>query len=170
MQPQPCFSPTDEAGRELARHGSDAFPVGCYLDDLSPGRCPGTGMRNWSFCRWQTGSVQLSAAGLQLTLGPGEGAFLNSGVTHREARLGDGACVVPNLVFLPRLVWRRGGQRVLAELPAAAAGRPAPCLCAAATGRRVAERGPCRLCRRLGRRWTGLRPDMSSGCGPLCPR
>lgn len=110
MQPQPCFSPTDEAGRELARHGSDAFPVGCYLDDLSPGPVPWHWHEELELLQVQTGSMQLSAAGLQLTLGPGEGAFLNSGVTHRVARLGDGACVVPNLVFLPRLVGGGAGS------------------------------------------------------------
>jgi len=40
-----CDTTTDAAGRELTAHGTAAFPIACYHDDLAAE--PGTGTRKW---------------------------------------------------------------------------------------------------------------------------
>ena len=47
MALSPCCTELDENGRELNAHGTAAFPVACYHDQLEIDPVPCTGMRIW---------------------------------------------------------------------------------------------------------------------------
>ena len=43
-----CNTETDSAGRELTVHGTAAFPIACYHDDLEAAPVPWHCMRSWN--------------------------------------------------------------------------------------------------------------------------
>ena len=99
-----CAVKTGPEGRELAAHGTAAFPVACYDLDLS---------RESVYWHWHEeleavfvakGSAVLGAGGECLRLEAGQGIFINSGAVH-EARAGEaGESCLCSMVFHPRLI------------------------------------------------------------------
>ena len=124
-----CNTETDSAGRELTVHGTAAFPIACYHDDLEAAPVPWHWHEELELLIASEGGVLAAAAGEKYTLAEGDGLFINAGVLHADWPLAVGRCRLHSVVFHPRLV---GGspdsvfwQKYLT--PAA----PAPC-CAAA--------------------------------------
>lgn len=96
---------TDEAGKELTRHGTEAFPLGFYVEDV------------WKFdfhCvdwHWhpevecvyvQEGSVRVFAGSSSFLLDSGTGAFINTQVIHSFRA--ENSVLMPNFVFHTDLI------------------------------------------------------------------
>ena len=99
-----CNTTVDAERRELIQHGTVAFPIGCYHDDLR---------RTDVIWHWHEelevglvseGEAQVTAGSQTEPLRTGDGFFVNTGVLHAARALGDGPCRFHSLVFHPRLV------------------------------------------------------------------
>ena len=134
-----CRTTVDDSARELMEHGTAAFPIACYHDDLQAEPVP------W---HWHEGGGTGRQRGHDLgdgrrrkfRLEKGEGLFINAGVLRRLAaecgQLPPAQHGVP-----PTAGGRQPGQCVLAEISAAAADRPQPSLRRAAPHGGLAARG-----------------------------
>lgn len=100
----PFATPVDETRREQVVHGSSAFPIACYFNDL---------LRMPVLLHWHEeleagivtqGCAVLSIGNEKHLLRTGEGFFINSGVLHDAYALEDSPCVIHSMVFHPRLV------------------------------------------------------------------
>lgn len=130
-----CNTETDSAGRELTVHGTAAFPIACYHDDLEAAPVPWHWHEELELLIASEGGVLAAAAGEKYTLAEGDGLFINAGVLHADWPLAVGAAGCTAWYSIPGW-WAAAGQRVLAKISAAAADPtpappPAPC-CAAA--------------------------------------
>ncbi len=103
MALSPCKSATDGRSRELARHGTTAFPLACYRHDgTSVNAVPWHWHGELEAIWMREGQVFVSVEGETRTLGPGEGCFITAGALHRV--WGAGPAELHSLVFHPRLV------------------------------------------------------------------
>lgn len=100
----PCNPAIDKQKKELAAHGTPAFPIACYDDDLRQTPVPWHWHEELEAAVITAGSVILAAGSERVTLSAGEGFFLGAGTLHavwpgktRESRL-------HSVVFHPRLV------------------------------------------------------------------
>ena len=75
-----CNTETDSAGRELAVHGTAAFPIACYHDDLEAAPVPWHWHEELELLIASEGGVLAAAAGEKYTLAEGDGLFINAGV------------------------------------------------------------------------------------------
>ena len=129
-----CNTETDSAGRELTAHGTAAFPIACYHDDLEAAPVPWHWHEELELLIASEGGVLAAAAGEKYTLAEGDGLFINAGVLHADWPLNAGRCRLYSVVFHPRLVAAARtacfGRNICSRCwPTPAA--PAPC-CAAA--------------------------------------
>lgn len=99
-----CNTMVDSRGRELLQHGTAAFPVACYHDDLWENPVPWHWHEEFEAVVISRGSCTVAVGKEKFTLGEGEGFFVNSGVLHGCWNLGDTGCRFHSLVFHPRLV------------------------------------------------------------------
>lgn len=97
-----CNSRIAPDKKELVRHGTAAFPVGCYHDDLGKDEVPWHWHEELEAGVIASGRVRLAVGGRSLVLAAGQGFFINSQVLHGCWDGGDG--VIHSLVFHPRLV------------------------------------------------------------------
>lgn len=102
MPPRNCTLMTDESGRELIEHGTAAFPVACYDDDLTREEVPWHWHENLEIAIITEGTALVAAGSQKYTIGPGDGFFINVGVLHGCWDLE--GCRLHSLVFHPRLV------------------------------------------------------------------
>lgn len=77
-----CNTETDSAGRELTVHGTAAFPIACYHDDLEAAPVPWHWHEELELLIASEGGVLAAAAGEKYTLAEGDGLFINAGVLH----------------------------------------------------------------------------------------
>lgn len=91
-------------GRELVQHGTLAFPIACYHDDLSQLEVPWHWHEEWEAVVVEQGSALVSAGGSKYTIHAGEGFFVNSGILHGCWNAPGPACRFHSVVFHPRLV------------------------------------------------------------------
>lgn len=99
-----CGMITDRSGRELVKHGTTAFPIACYEDDLSKTDVPWHWHEELEAAVITEGSCTVAAGNEKATLHAGEGFFINSGVLHGAWGLESEGCKFHSLVFHPRLV------------------------------------------------------------------
>lgn len=99
-----CGNGVDRNGRELVQHGSTAFPVACYHDDLSKEEVPWHWHEELEAAIITEGCAIVAVGNEKLTVRPGEGIFINSGILHGAWDLDDSACRFHSMVFHPRLV------------------------------------------------------------------
>lgn len=97
-----CNSRIAPDKKELVLHGTAAFPVGCYHDDLRKDEVPWHWHEELEAGVIASGRVRLAVGGRSLVLAAGQGFFINSQVLHGCWDGGDG--VIHSLVFHPRLV------------------------------------------------------------------
>ena len=100
---------TDETLRELKTHGDSRFPFQYYLDDFSLYE------NHWEDWHWHnevefasvsSGCADCLIGQQRITLRPGEGIFINSGVIHRFESNENGK--MPNILFAPDFLAPRG--------------------------------------------------------------
>lgn len=97
-----CNSRIAPDKKELVRHGTAAFPVGCYNDDMRKDEVPWHWHEELEAGVIAQGRVRLAVGARSLTLEAGQGFFINSQVLHGCWDAGGG--VIHSLVFHPRLV------------------------------------------------------------------
>ena len=100
----PCNTTIDSTRRELIEHGTIAFPIACYHDDLRKGEVPWHWHEELEAAIITEGSAVVAAGSEKYIIGKGEGFFIHSGILHGCWDLDDSACRFHSIVFHPRLV------------------------------------------------------------------
>ncbi len=99
-----CNTTVDSQGRELAEHGTTAFPIACYYDELGKGEVPWHWHEELEAAIITEGQAIVAAGNEKYIIHAGEGFFINSGILHGCWDL-DGSCSrFHSMVFHPRLV------------------------------------------------------------------
>lgn len=99
-----CSVNVDSQGKEIAQHGTAAFPVASYHDDLSKYDIAWHWHEEMEAVVLTQGSVVFAAGNRKYTLQAGEGFFINSGILHGAWALDTSGCQFHSLVFHPKLV------------------------------------------------------------------
>ena len=100
----PCNTTVDHTNRELVEHGTTAFPIACYHDDLGKEEVPWHWHEELEAVLISEGSCTVAAGNEKFVLQEGEGFFINSEVLHGAWNGADSGCRFHSLVFHPRLV------------------------------------------------------------------
>lgn len=99
-----CGIAVDRHGQEITGHGTSAFPIACYDDDIFTNPDP---------CHWHEeleaivvteGVLLLGCGSEQYVVRTGEGFFVNTGVLHSCQTHKSFTCRIHSVVFHPRLV------------------------------------------------------------------
>lgn len=99
-----CKTTVDSRGRELVQHGTVAFPIACYHDDLGRGEVPWHWHEEFEAVVISEGCCTVAAGKEKYIIRAGEGFFVNSGILHGCWDRENSACRFHSLVFHPRLV------------------------------------------------------------------
>lgn len=99
-----CKTIVDSKGRELTQHGTTAFPIACYHDDLSQGEVPWHWHEELEAVVIAEGCTVVAAGSGKYTVRAGEGFFVNASILHGAWDLESSGCRFHSLVFHPRLV------------------------------------------------------------------
>lgn len=99
-----CNTTVDSTNRELVKHGTAAFPIACYHDDLSVDAVPWHWHEELEAVVIEKGSCTVAAGKEKYVIREGEGFFVNSGILHGCWDRENSACRFHSLVFHPRLV------------------------------------------------------------------
>lgn len=99
-----CEVQTNPQGRELGKHGTAAFPVACYYDNLATNDVPWHWHDEMEVCVVTQGETIFATDTEQFTACAGEGVFINAGVLHAMRCVEPGESRFRSLVFHPRLV------------------------------------------------------------------
>ena len=100
----PCETLVDSQGRELAVHGTVAFPIAAYHDDLGAVEVAWHWHQELEAVVVSEGACTVAAGNEKYIIRAGEGFFVNSGILHGCWDLKDSGCRFHSLVFHPRLV------------------------------------------------------------------
>lgn len=103
-----CNITLDKHGQELEKHGTAAFPIACYDDDVSVSPVPWHWHEDLEAIVVTEGTLLLGCGSEQFILQAGEGFFINSGVLHGCWDHQSSGCRIRSIVFHPGLVG--GGQ------------------------------------------------------------
>lgn len=95
---------TDKLGRELQAHGTNAFPIACYHDDLASADCGWHWHDELELILVSEGCANAAAGCNTYTLHTGEGLFVNSSVLHALSIKGAPPCRLHSITFHPRLI------------------------------------------------------------------
>jgi len=100
-----CMMAVDHSRRELSCHGTAAYPLAIYVDDLRRENVPWHWHGEMEMGVVAEGSLIVEVSGCRQLLRVGDGFFVNSGLLHaiRNAQPGSDS-VNHALVFHPRLV------------------------------------------------------------------
>ena len=107
MERTECLTTVDSNRRELASHGTAAWPIACYYDDFNRLELPWHWHDELELAILIEGSAVFTAGNERIQMGMGEGIFVNAGVLH-AARGASPNCRFRSIVFHHRLVG--GGQ------------------------------------------------------------
>lgn len=99
-----CGASTDSRMKELARHGTEGFPVAVYHDDLVRLEVPWHWHEELEVLLVSSGAMELSVGGERLAMRRGDGIFINTGILHACRCRAEEGCRLHSLVFHPRLV------------------------------------------------------------------
>ena len=103
MALSPSRSSADSNGHELVRHGTTAFPIACYDNDLSQVVVPWHWHEELEAGVILEGSAVFAAGHERFVLEQGQGFFFNAGTLHRCWN-GIPSCHFISMVFHPRLI------------------------------------------------------------------
>lgn len=96
-------SSADSKGHELVRHGTDAFPIACYENDMAKDVVPWHWHEELEAGVVLEGSLVFAAGKERYILKQGDGFYLNAGILHR-CWADHASCRLMSMVFHPRLV------------------------------------------------------------------
>ena len=98
-----CRTTVDDSARELMEHGTAAFPIACYHDDLQAEPVPWHWHEEFEFILAALGPIHVDVNKTRLTLQTGQGVFINSGALH-AVEPAEGRALLHSGVFQPRLI------------------------------------------------------------------
>lgn len=104
MTSEICLIPTDDKGRELQEHGTAAFPVACYEDNLVTEPASWHWHDELELAIITEGTARVTAGNQKYTVTHGNGFFINSSVLHDAWHVDCSACRFHSIVFHPRFV------------------------------------------------------------------
>ncbi len=104
MALSPCNTTTDLHQRELVEHGSIAFPIACYADDLYVDSVPWHWHEEFEYAIVTAGEPDILVENSRIRLHPGEGIFINAQALHAVETLPMAPGNLHSAVFHPRLV------------------------------------------------------------------
>lgn len=99
-----CNAAVDQFGRELVEHGTTAFPIACYDDNLVIEEVPWHWHEELEAGIITEGTAIVTVGHDKLTVHSGEGFFINGGALHGAYSADGGLCRIHSLVFHPRLI------------------------------------------------------------------
>ena len=100
-----CATVTDENSREINSHGTEAFPVACYHDDLQIESVPWHWHDEWEAVVVECGETKVSIGQEEHTVKAGDGFFINSGLLHGCWNdRPEESCLFHSIVFSPSLI------------------------------------------------------------------
>lgn len=99
-----CNIIIDKHGQEVTTHGSAAFPIACYNDDISINPVPWHWHEELEAVIVKEGSLLLGCGNEQYVVHAGEGFFINTGVLHGCWTYESTSCRIHSIVFHSRLV------------------------------------------------------------------
>lgn len=99
-----CNAAVDSTGRELVEHGSAAFPIACYNDNLLVTEVLWHWHEEMEAGIITEGTAIITIGQEKYTVQAGQGFFINSGILHGAYSLDHSNCLIHSLVFHPRLV------------------------------------------------------------------
>ena len=99
-----CNTCIDQTGRELIAHGTVAFPIACYYDDLIQDPVPWHWHEELEAVLISDGQAVIATDCEKYILRKGEGFFINTGVLHAAWAIDLSGCHFHSLVFHPRLI------------------------------------------------------------------
>lgn len=99
-----CATTVDSTQRELVEHGTPAFPIACYRDDLSNGEVPWHWHEEWEAAVILEGTGLIAVGNEKFVLHAGEGFFVSSQRLHGCWDLENSGSQYHSIVFHPRLV------------------------------------------------------------------
>ena len=99
-----CTNKVGLQGRELSEHGTRAFPVGCYYDNLQQEPTPWHWHDELEAVVVSSGDVCVMVGEDQTTVRAGDGFFINANMLHAVRPAAGGECRLHSLVFHPRLI------------------------------------------------------------------
>lgn len=103
-----CCVRINEQQRELVEHGTAAFPIACYHDDLIREEVVWHWHEEMELILVSEGTSLVVVGSEKYTIPEGNGIFINSGVLHAAYATDAPSCRFHSIVFHPRLV---GGSR-----------------------------------------------------------
>ena len=103
MALSPSRSSADSNGHELVRHGTTAFPIACYENDMAKDVVPWHWHEELEAGVVLEGSLVFAAGKERYILKQGDGFYLNAGILHR-CWDDHASCRLMSMVFHPRLV------------------------------------------------------------------
>lgn len=99
-----CQTKTDEHGREITVHGTAAFPIACYHDDLRINPVPWHWHDELEAVIVSEGDCTFVVGSEKYALKKGEGIFVNAGILHAVIDGEAQNCRLHSICFHPRLV------------------------------------------------------------------
>lgn len=99
-----CNITIDQHGQELETHGTPAFPIACYDEDIFVNPVPWHWHEDLEAVVVTEGSLLLGCGSEQYVVHAGEGFFINSGVLHGCWAYQSSNCMIHSIVFHPKLV------------------------------------------------------------------
>ena len=97
----------DVDGQELRTHGTFAYPVACYFDDMSKATVISHWHNELELIIVTEGKLLVGAAQTEKILTAGDGCFINANVLHDVRQIDSAAGVLKSIVFHPRIVGNR---------------------------------------------------------------
>lgn len=104
MPLSPCNSTVDPSGRELVEHGTAAFPIACYDDNIVIEEVPWHWHEELEAGIITEGTAIVTVGREKYTVHAGEGFFINGGILHGAYSADGGPCHIHSLVFHAKLV------------------------------------------------------------------
>lgn len=107
-----CNTTVDSMGRELVEHGTSAFPIACYYDDLRRSAVSWHWHEELEAAIITEGTAIVAAGTSRQVLSAGNGFFINSGILHGAWSLDTSSCHFHSLVFHADLVSGHAGSSI----------------------------------------------------------
>lgn len=97
----------DDDGREIKIHGTFAYPVACYFNDMSRAKVISHWHAELELIFVTAGEVLVGAGQTEKILHAGDGCFINANVLHDVRQVESRAGVLKSIVFHPRIIGSR---------------------------------------------------------------
>jgi len=97
----------DADGQEIRTHGTFAYPVACYFDDMSKATVISHWHEELELILVTAGELIVGAAHIEKILTAGDACFINANVLHDVRQIDSGAGVLKSIVFHPRIIGGR---------------------------------------------------------------